>query len=394
MEKTQPRKKTKKLTQKEFIEKAISKHGDKFDYTPSIYVNYSTKVQVKCNKCGKIFEITPANLLSGYGCSHCRRAPKKISIEEYKAIFTESYPTLELLSDYNGNKNYITVRCKIHDYIFKTKPNWLKSGQGCQKCYDERRGNSTRKSLKTFIEESKSIHGDKYDYSKVEYFNNKTRVCIICPIHGEFWQTPLKHLQHRGCPKCAIELNADRKRMPLREFIARANEIHKEKYDYSKVEYKNCETAVTIICPKHGEFQQAPYMHLNGCGCPMCQESHLERDVRNFLIENNFEFERQYKLENLNRQSIDFYLPKSNIAIECQGGQHFFSVEHFGGEEAFKKRLELDLKKYNATIENGIKMLYVLSEESNVDYLNAKYNGIYTNENVVYIEDIKEKLCI
>ena len=71
MEKTQPRKKTQKLTQEEFIEKAISKHGDKFDYTPSIYVNYSTKVQVKCNKCGKIFEITPANLLSGYGCSHC-----------------------------------------------------------------------------------------------------------------------------------------------------------------------------------------------------------------------------------------------------------------------------------------------------------------------------------
>lgn len=393
MEKNHLRKKTHKLTQEEFIEKAFAKHGDKFDYTPSVYINYSTKVQVKCNKCGKIFEITPGNLLSGYGCSHCRKAPKRISIEEYKKIFAESYPTLELLSDYGGNKNYITVRCKIHNYVFRTKPNWLKARQGCQKCYDDRRGDSTRKSLETFIEEAKQIHGDRYDYSKVEYFNNKTRVCIICPIHGEFWQTPLKHLQHRGCPKCAIELNADRKRMPLEEFIDRANEIHKGRYNYSKVKYKNCETAVTIICPKHGEFQQAPYMHLNGCGCPMCQESHLERDVRNFLIENNFEFKRQYKLENLNRQSIDFYLPKSNIAIECQGGQHFFSVEHFGGEEAFKKRLELDLKKYNATIENGIKMLYVLSEESNVDYLNAKYNGIYTNENVVYIEDIKEKLC-
>ena len=85
----------------------------------------------------------------------------KSTNEEYKKIFDESYPTLELLSDYNGNKNYITVRCKIHDYIFDTKPNWLKQGSGCQKCYDDRRGDSCRKTTEQFVNEAKLIHCDK-----------------------------------------------------------------------------------------------------------------------------------------------------------------------------------------------------------------------------------------
>ena len=53
-----------------------------------------------------------------------------------------------------------------------------------------------------FIEKARQVHGDKYDYSKVEYKNNKTKICIVCPIHGEFWQRPNDHLNGRGCDKC------------------------------------------------------------------------------------------------------------------------------------------------------------------------------------------------
>ena len=86
----------------------------------------------------------------------------------------------------------------------------------------------------SFIESAKMIHGNKYDYSKVNYVSAQTKICIICPEHGEFWQTPNSHLNGKGCPMCSRN-----KKMDTNEFIRRAKEINGDKYDYSKVEYKN-----------------------------------------------------------------------------------------------------------------------------------------------------------
>ena len=120
-----------------------------------------------------------------------------------------------------------------------------------------------------FIEQAKAIHGDKYDYSKVEYVNKKTKVTLICPKHGEFMQTPDKHLQGQGCPKCSKE-KSKKPSLTKEEFIIRSKQIHGDKYDYSKAEVINSTIKVCIICPKHGEFYQSPNMHMNGQGCPQC----------------------------------------------------------------------------------------------------------------------------
>ena len=133
-----------------------------------------------------------------------------------------------------------------------------------------------RKRLTTeeFVERAKKIHGDKYDYSKVEYINNSTEVCIICSKHGEFWQKPEKHLRGHGCAKCCktgIKSNTN-------DFIEKAKIVHGDKYDYSKVEYVNNHTKVCIICPIHGEFWQTPNSHLNGNGCFDC--SYIERGIK------------------------------------------------------------------------------------------------------------------
>ena len=326
--------------------------------------------------------------------------PKKFTNEEYVKIFNESYPTLELLSEYNGDKKYITVRCKIHDYIFNTKPNWLKHGQGCQKCYNDRRGNSSRRTTESFIENAKKIHGDKYDYSKVNYVNASTKVCIICPIHGEFWQRPDKHLSlKQGCPKCGHIRNAIKKRLGVNEFVSRAKKVHGDKYDYSKVEYINCATKVCIICPQHGEFWQAPYCHLNGNGCPTCNESHLEKAMKNILLENNIEFEQQKKFEWLGRQTLDFYLPKYNIAIECQGEQHFKVVEHFGGEKEFQKLLRRDKIKKQKCDANNLKLFYVVDDINKIKLKGCALKKIYKvlydlnviNEKINKIKNILEK---
>ncbi len=111
----------------------------------------------------------------------------------------------------------------------------------------------------SFIERAKAVHGNKYDYSEVEYVNNCSRVIIICPIHGKFEQTAVHHINNkRGCQKCggSFKLNTD-------TFIKRAYSVHGNKYDYSKVEYKNARTNVIIICPEHGEFSQTPDNHIN-----------------------------------------------------------------------------------------------------------------------------------
>lgn len=127
-----------------------------------------------------------------------------------------------------------------------------------------------RLSKEVFVNKAKDTHKDKYDYSKVEYVNNYTKVCIICPIHGEFWQKPHNHLNGKGCRECAYAQTSKRCRYSTKDFIRKAKEIHGDKYDYSKVEYTRNIDKVRIKCSIHGEFWQTPNDHIDGCGCPEC----------------------------------------------------------------------------------------------------------------------------
>lgn len=113
---------------------------------------------------------------------------------------------------------------------------------------------------------AKSKHGDRFDYSKVEYVNVTTKVIIICKLHGEFEQTPHRHLRQKYCcKKCAGNY-----KYTTEEWIEVARKVHGDKYDYSKTKYINTRTEVCIICPKHGKFYQLPYSHIAGCACGKC----------------------------------------------------------------------------------------------------------------------------
>ena len=126
-----------------------------------------------------------------------------------------------------------------------------------------------------FIKRSNIIHNHKYNYNEVEYIDRLTNVNIICPKHGRFPQTPAAHLQGRGCPKCGVEKIRQSRLLTLENFVDKAKEIHKDKYDYSKVEYKGYGTEVCIICPVHGEFWQTPRDHFGGYGCHKCSGWHM-----------------------------------------------------------------------------------------------------------------------
>ena len=118
----------------------------------------------------------------------------------------------------------------------------------------------------SFINRAIKAHGRKYDYCKVVYVNNHSKVCIICPIHGKFWQEPHSHLRGAHCPMC--KRNAKR---TLDWFLQEARHVHGKRYDYSKFKYSGADHKSIIICPIHGEFWQAPHQHLQlGRGCPKC----------------------------------------------------------------------------------------------------------------------------
>ena len=190
-----------------------------------------------------------------------------------------------------------------------------------------------------------------------------------------------------------------KKRLGTQEFIKRAKQIHGDKYDYSKVEYVTSETKVQIICPKHGEFFQTPNCHLSGHGCPICNESHLEKTMKNILLENNIEFEQQKKFIWLGRQTLDFYLPQYNIGIECQGGQHFQAVEHFGGEKEFQKLLRRDKIKKQKCDTNNLKLFYVVDDINKIKLKGCALKKIYKvlydlnviSEKINKIKNILEK---
>ena len=167
------------------------------------------------------------------------------------------------------------------------------------------------------------------------------------------------------------------KKLTTEEFIKKAKEIHGDKYDYSKVEYKTMHTKVCIICPEHGEFWQTPFKHIKEKqGCPSCKESHLEEEVRVILSENNINFVYDKANEYIGKQRFDFYLPDYNIAIECQGIQHFkpssFSNK-IDGKKYYEKIKKMDKQKYNNANINNIKILY---------YSNLGYN-IFLGEKIL-----------
>ena len=277
----------KKLTTEEFIEKAKKIHGEKYDYSKTIYEKCNIKICIICPEHGEFWQ-TPSEHLSGYGCKYC------------------------------GGTNKLTTE--------------------------------------EFIEKAKKIHGDKYDYSKAEYINSKTKICIICPKHGEFWIRPNDHLNGQGCRKCSDELNGLKKRKTKEQFIEEARKIHGNKYDYSKVEYLGLNKKVCIICPEHGEFWQSPYGHLRGDGCSKCSVSLLENELIEFLNKKNISYTfRNRSLPWLNGLELDFYLPEYNAAIECQGIQHFVEKHFF---EPLEKIQERDSRKLKLCKENGIKLLY------------------------------------
>lgn len=247
------------MTTEEFIKRAKLKHGDVYDYSLAKYINNKTKVTILCKKHGE-FEQRPANHLQG---------------------------------------------------------------QGCPKCGFESGGRKRSLDISAFINKANAVHNYFYDYSKVDYKNTDTKVCIVCPIHGEFWQTPHDHLGGHNCPICGSENIIMKKKTGREKFIELSKEKHNNKYDYSKVHnFDTLREKVLIICPEHGEFWQEANPHLHGVGCPKCagvkkwtKETFIEK--ANFIHDNKYDY-----------SDICYINVETNIKIKCPIHGEFWQTPH------------------------------------------------------------------
>ena len=374
-----------RMSKEDFIKKAREVHGDKYDYSKVDYKNANTKVCIICPEHDEFWQ-RPAGHLSGKGCPKCVGKFKTTEefIKKAREVHGNKYDYSKV--EYINSHTKVHIICPEHGEFYQI-PMVHMRGCGCPTCADILNSDRCRMSKEDFIKKAKEIHGVKYDYSKVEYKNATTKICIICPEHGKFWQIPAVHLYNEsGCPICANISTADKQKMSKEDFIKKAREVHGDKYDYSKVDYKNATTKICIICHRHGKFWQTPNSHLRGSGCPKCNEYKLEKEVDKLLKTNNIDFKIEYKLDYSKEdkrqcQRLDFYIPSKKIAIECQGKQHYTPVEIFGGESEFEKRKKYDQNKKELCQKNGITLLYYTSEE-------YRQYGMFDNKTFTDLNDL------
>lgn len=228
-------------------------------------------------------------------------------IERAKGIHGDKYDYSRV--KYINSQTKIEIICKKHGSWEQLPPNHL-NNSGCKKCFYE----SRRLTINDFINRSKKIHGDKYNYNNVVYKNAITKVIIICPEHGEFYQTPDKHLLGRGCGKCGNEIVADKLKFNNDVFFERIrNRIDGGKYyDYSLVEYINAKKDVKIICPKHGIFNQTPPTHFANSGCPKCSSRKPKKNLQYYIQK-----ARKTHGEKYDYSKVNFKGYNSKVIIIC-----------------------------------------------------------------------------
>lgn len=188
-----------------------------------------------------------------------RRLTTKQFIERSKKIHNGRYDYS--MVEYKNSSTKVNIICPEHG-LFDQIPNNHLKGAICKRCSDIKKGIKLRVPKEHFFKTAKEVHGETYDYSKVE---------IICKVHGSFYQTPYSHLNGSKCRKCANFLSSRKKLYNNDLFIKKSIDIHGNKYDYSLVEYKASTSKVEIICKKHGVFNQLAHHHMRGVGCTECK---------------------------------------------------------------------------------------------------------------------------
>ena len=321
----------------------------------------------------------------------------RITTEEFikrsKEVHNKKY-------DYS-NTIYVSARlklqvcCKIHGTFMVSSDNHIGKKSGCPKCKNQKLSIKFRDTTESFIKKAVKCHTNKYDYSFVKYGdNNREKVVIICKLHGKFSQSPNDHLNEDGCPLCGgtVRLTKD-------EFIKQSYIIHKNKYDYSQVNYINNRTKVKIKCPIHGWFYQRARGHMEGKGCLKCvtQISKPEIEFLNYiripdLIENRQKVIHPFKVDGIKGKKIYEFL-----GDYYHGNPTRYEHSKFNKKchKTFGELYDNTIKKFNRLNELGYH-IYYMWEKDWYDW-NKDKTKVFPikkfNHNMMYVSDNKGVVC-
>lgn len=213
---------------------------------------------------------------------------------------------------YKNRREKVEIICFKHGSFWQEPKSHLR-GHGCPSCGIESRTKLITKTTESCIVDFIFLFGDKYDYSKVDYKGWDKKVEIVCPKHGSFWKTPNSHLKGQGCPECAkesrkqqISIEKPKRNVSLKntqkttaDCIAEFYIVHGDKYDYSKVHYKDSREKVEIICRNHGSFWQTPANHSQGKGCPYCNLENMKKSLNHVIADFNEVHQGKYDYSNV-----------------------------------------------------------------------------------------------
>jgi hypothetical protein len=340
-----------------FLTKCNEKYS--YDYSNTTYQGIKKKITFKCPDHGIINQLPNEHL--SIGCPKCAGKKNLLTkhtsctvLDRARKIHGHKYDYPDLTFTTIHDK--IPIICKIHGIFIQRIYAHINEGQGCPKCGIDNKRIPHRKTTDQFIRKAKSIFGDLYDYSEVDYKNRRTHVKIGCKVHGIFLQQPILHLRGHKCPLCSGRGPSKYNR---ESFEKAAIEKHGLFCDYSQVKMSNVHDKITLTCPIHGEFKVAAYGHLaRKYSCPICageQSSSVEeRQLRDFIA-------GQYSgpvLSNdrraLGGMEIDVYLPQLNLGFEYHG----LYWHHEGGVGR-----QYHLKKDELAVKANINLIQIFEHE-------------------------------
>lgn len=348
------------MTKKEFIERAREKHGYKYNY-PTLKDKVLSNDDIDIEYQGVTYRQKVVKHITLGRCPE-KNTPSKTTeqfISEAKEIWGDKYDYS--LVEYKGALKKVKILYK--GIIFEQVATTHLQGQSCEKNLNQ----------EYFILKSKEKHGDRYDYSLVKFKGG--HIPVMIGYKGVFYmQKPYYHLSGSRPENIILSIRKTNK-----TFINEANVIHDYKYSYDKVEYTTNQSKVIITCPIHGDFEQRPLSHLQGCGCSNCNESKGEKEIAKFLDRNKISYYRQHKFpdcKNTFELPFDFYIPSRRMVIEFDGKQHFEPMDFFGGVENFEKLKLNDSIKNNYCEDNMIDILRIRYDQyENIDrILNSLFN--------------------
>lgn len=310
-----------------FISRARMVHGDKYDYSQTVYLNRKTKLIIICKNCLLTFSQRPDSHLRGANCQKCAKIVQNQSMrsttDEFIAKAKQVHKNKFDYSNtkYINNSQKVSVKCLKCQFSFLVTAHHHLDGSGCPNCAKTNLRERYLLTVDEFITKAKFIHGDKYDYTTVVYGGRAGRIQIKCNgCNGHFTQIANNHLTGSGCPKCVKQAADLTKTKPLNEVIKDCQKHFGEHFDYSKIAYVNCSEKITVIC-KQCKKEHRAYIHnhrTNGA-CPYCGISKGHRQIVNYIQSitnsnvsiNNRELIAPYEL--------DIYLPDNKLAIEFHG---------------------------------------------------------------------------